>query len=183
VLVENSDACGLVAYETRPAGWQKGYTGSSNNFVPKTSKDEEVIVCDSRPVGQICIPMYEGLMTAAQGRLDQVVLAECGSDGKCSFHKTRVQSVGGSLCATVSAGDQVNCSTGCAFLPQSYALLGVPVPRFLVDLTANQAFIPAICLVGMFLVGFMVLLIFGRRRRRGFRDEPTTEPSPGVEAV
>lgn len=179
--------CGLVSYESRPLGWQKAYTGKSNNFVPKTADHQEVYVCNVPPDGQICIPMYEGLMSVVQNRTDQIMLVDCGADGSCQTHKAPVQHVGSNLCASVTAADKVSCTTGCAFLPEAYTLLGLPVPPLLRDLLASNAFIPAICLAAIFIFGFVGLLVFARRRRK--TDAPTEEAEgvvdhgPGVESV
>jgi hypothetical protein len=138
-------------------------------------------VCDVPPDGQICIPMYKGLMTVVNGDYEQIMLVDCGADGACQTHKSKVQHVGRNLCASVSAADNLSCATGCAFLPEQETFLGLPVPPFLRGLVANGAAVPAICLAAILLIGFVGLLVFARRRRKS--DGGPVERTPGIESA
>lgn len=156
--------CGLVAYESRTSAWQRAYTGSSNNFIPRTSSKQEVFVCSVPPAGQICIPTYDGLLTAVRGNEDQIVLVDCSADGKCSLHTNKVELVGGNICALVTPGDQISCQGGCAFAPSEASLLGLP---FLSSPFLSQLpqWTPIACLLGVLMVALIGLLIVVSRRR------------------
>jgi hypothetical protein len=64
--------CDLAAYESRAQAWQKGYGGkaSPESFVPSRTDNREIYVCKVQPVGELCIPIYQGLIKASQENME-----------------------------------------------------------------------------------------------------------------
>jgi hypothetical protein len=166
--------CDLVPYESRAQAWQKGYGGqaSPGSFVPLRSDDREVYVCTVPPVGQVCIPIYQGLVKASQEDIRNIVLVDCATNGSCNVYLGPGKQVGETICFDASQSDHLSCSAGCALAPR-------PESAFMLPLLGNvptRILAPTACLAALVIFGLVLGIIFVSRRSRG-RALPSTGAS------
>jgi len=167
--------CDFVSYESRTGDWQAGYATFAGKFVPAQADQREVFVCRVPPQGQVCIPVYNGLLDAAGGGLDKVVLVDCSAGGDCTVHQDKLKMmVSGMLCVDTTVSGSISCTGGCALAPSATAtsLLAPPDLRALYAKAPAAAIVPVACLLALLLmggVGFLILIT--RRARRSEVDE------------
>ncbi|MBN1313423.1 MAG: hypothetical protein JXB30_18595 [Anaerolineae bacterium] len=156
--------CDLVAYESRAQAWQKGYDGavSPEVFVPERTDNREIYVCEVPPLGQLCIPIYQGLLRASQEDISNIVLVDCSIDGACQIHEISGRSEGDSICFDVAQSDDLSCSAGCALAPRQAG-------RFVLPFLSNIPFrvlAPSACLISLLFSGVALGIVFVTRRSR-----------------
>ncbi len=162
--------CRYERYEAMPYLWRVGY----DQFAPQSYKfptrldEREVLICDTPPAFRLCLPISEGLMRAAQGREDWVVLVDCGDSETCRVVEG-AQLSDGQFCFDIAPEDQITCASGCALgiRPRGiFARLLGP------ELASSQAIIPLCGL--LILLGVLILLLFlllMLRRRPAAQEE------------
>ncbi len=160
--------CGFVAYASMTNTWQTTYASYAKSFIPSRPDHQEVYVCDVPPSGQVCIPIYNGLLDVAGGKQDQIGFVACTSAGQCALLKGKLNKVGEALCADTTVAGTFTCSGGCALAPQAPpASTGSSLGDFLNQLNVPvQTVVPIACFLLLIAVGAVGFLIFVSRRSR-----------------
>lgn len=181
--LETLPGCDLAAYESRTQAWQKGYGGqaSPGSFFPLRTDNREVYVCTVQPVGEICIPIYQGLVKASQENMDNIVLLDCSTNGSCRVHRGPARQVGESICFTVTQADNLSCSAGCALAPRQPD--GLVLPLF--GNVPTRLLVPTACLAALMALGVALGIVFVARRSRK-PEQPaadTSQSPPGWDTI
>ncbi len=163
--------CRYERYEAMPYLWRVGY----DQFAPQSYKfptrldEREVLICDVPPAFRLCLPILEGVMRAAQGREEWVVLVDCGDSETCRVVEG-AQLSDDQFCFDITPEDRITCASGCALgiRPRGiFARLLGP------EVASSPALIPLCGLLA--LLGLLILLLFILllvRRRRTEQEEP-----------
>lgn len=165
--------CRYERYEAMPYLWRVGY----DQFAPQSYKfptrldEREVLICDTPPAFRLCLPILEGVMRAAQGREEWVVLVDCGDSETCRVVEG-AQLSDDQFCFDITPEDQITCASGCALgiRPRgTFARLLGP------ELASSQALIPLCGLLALLGLLVLLLLILLMARRRRTEQEEQTE--------
>lgn len=169
--------CDLAAYESRAQAWQKGYGGeaSPGSFVPSRTDNREIYVCTMQPVGELCIPIYQGLISASQANMENIVLVDCLTSGSCQVHEGPGRQVGESICFDVTQADNLSCSAGCALAPKQTDVFVLP----LFGNVPTRILAPTACLGALLVLGVVLGIVFvARRSRRREIPSPAASQAP-----
>lgn len=164
--------CRYERYEAMPYLWRVGY----DQFAPQSYKfptrldEREVLICDTPPAFRLCLPISEGLMRAAQGREDWVVLVDCGDSETCRVVEG-AQLSEGQFCFDITPEDQITCASGCAL---GIRPRGIFIRLLGPELASSQALVPIcglLALLGLLVLSLFLLLVL--RRRPAAQEEGT----------
>ncbi|MBN1119763.1 MAG: hypothetical protein JXJ17_01695 [Anaerolineae bacterium] len=160
-------ACGFEAFESRLFAWRNAYQDLSPDEYPTPvqADDEEVYVCELPPTGQLCFPIYEGLLEATGGSLDQVRLIECTADGVCEIQDWPAEAQQNMICFDIDPLSGLSCADGCAMImvPKQGALSGF--------FQSGYSWILFIFLGLLLLIALAIIIIIFFIRRRKEEDD------------
>jgi hypothetical protein len=174
---EVPSACSFVAFESRLFAWRNAYQDLSPDEYPTPvqADDEEVYVCELPPTGLLCFPIYEGLLEATEGNLEQVKLIDCSADGVCEIQDWPAEARQNTICFDIDPLSGLSCADGCAMIvvPRQGVLSGLFQSGF--------SWILYVFLGLLLLAALAILIIIFYIRRR--KEEDDEEEDDGFDII